>query len=423
MKPSSEPGGVIRPWQAVLLGLALTSLTLFVFAPALAALWAATSVVAAAVAVVPFAELVGSDRFLLGGAVHLAAAMFLVPAAYEAAQETRRQVLAAQGSDVPIRPWWRGVWPWVVGALALVDLLLVPANRWLRIGVPRALLAGALLASVLVAAALALRALWWVGVALVRGLWGLGRRSPMLTGVLLASAVLVPALGYANLALLDAIARSGVAPVRAQATHLCERPGVSMLCGVRTDARGSTPPDSDARIGDEHREMAACIELLHLPDHTRGYSYDDMVDRATRYLNNRDDALDVVQQTLLAVCLRHEQSQLDDLHAYFAQSVTNRARSERRRRWCAIPVDDEAPLRCPAPTPEEQAIYEERVRAIEHAYCDLELNDAMVIQLRDFDGLDYRELARRLASTEAAVRQRHSRALRALAEGFRRRCQ
>lgn len=147
-----------------------------------------------------------------------------------------------------------------------------------------------------------------------------------------------------------------------------------------------------------------------------------MVDRATRVLNNRDDALDVVQQTLLAVCLRHEQRSTDELHAYFTRSVWNRAQSARRRRWCSLPVDDESPLQCPSPSPEEQAIHDERVRAMEHAYCDLELNDAMLIELRDFERLVYRELAQRLASTEAAVRQRHSRALRVLAEGFRRQC-
>ena len=429
MKPSSEPGGVIRPWQAVLLGLALASLTAFVLAPVLAALWVGVSIVAAAIAVVPFADLVRSDRFLLGGAVHLAGAVLLIPATIEAVRQIRHQLLLAQGSSPSPLPWWRGTWPVVIAGLAFVDVVLVPVDRWVRLGVPRAALAAALLAGVVVAIGLSLRAAWWAGIAAVRGTWRLGRRSPMLTGALVASAVLVPALGYANFALLDAVARSSVRPVGQHATQLCERPGMDSLCGLRGEARTSAAglqagvlPDANAPVREDHREMAACIELLHAPDFERGYSYGDIVNRATNVLRNRDDAYDVVQQTLLAVCLRHEQRPIEELHAYFARSVLNRARSTRSRRWCSIPVDDEAPLRCPAPSPEEQAIYDERVRAVENAYCNLELNDAMVIQLRDFDGLEYSALAQRLASTEAAVRQRHSRALRALAEGFRRQC-
>lgn len=98
----------------------------------------------------------------------------------------------------------------------------------------------------------------------VRGLWRLGRRSPTLTGVLVASAVLIPALGYANFTLLDAIARSGLAPVGQSATQLCEQPGMNALCGLRGEARtgasglqANVLSDADSPARDDHRVMAA----------------------------------------------------------------------------------------------------------------------------------------------------------------------
>jgi hypothetical protein len=48
--------------------------------------------------------------------------------------------------------------------------------------------------------------------------------------------------------------------------------------------------------------------------------------------------------------------------------VINRAFSGRSRRWCSVPIDEDSPLTCPVPTPEEHAIQAERVRVAEQAY-------------------------------------------------------
>jgi hypothetical protein len=147
----------------------------------------------------------------------------------------------------------------------------------------------------------------------------------MLTGALVTVAMLVPALGYANLSFLDAIGRSGAVPVRREVTQHCDQPGMGALCG-RSEAAASLPPssfetraeaDSGPRPSDEpndHHVMAECMELLHQTNAERQYSYDDMVRRAATLLRSRADALDAVQQTLLAVCLQHEQQSIRHLY-------------------------------------------------------------------------------------------------------------
>lgn len=75
---STDPGAVIRPWQAVLLALALASLATFVLIPVLLICWAAAAFAITGLALTPTADLLGTDRFLLGGGVHLAVGMLLL---------------------------------------------------------------------------------------------------------------------------------------------------------------------------------------------------------------------------------------------------------------------------------------------------------------------------------------------------------
>lgn len=423
---STDPGGVIRPWQAVLLVLALASLATFVVIPVLLLSWAVSALAIVGLALTPTADLLGSDRFLLGGGVHLAAGMLLLLFVSAGAPALRRRVLLAQGSNPPLVPWWRAAWLGPLAAIAFVDLVLLPARYWMGVAVPRGLLAGGLLAAgAVMIVALSVGA-WRSGVWTINALWRLGRRSPMLTGALVTAAMLVPALGYANLSFLDAIARSGAVPVQREVTQLCDQPGMGALCR-RPVAAASLPPirlETTAAEADtgpprseppsDHRAMAECMEQLHQTNAERRYSYAGMVTRATVLLRNRADALDAVQQTLLAVCLQHEQQSIRDLYTYFIRSVINRAFSGRSRRWCSVPIEEDFPLVCPAPTPEELAIQAERVRVAEQAYCGLPEREAMVIRLRDFEDLDYEDIARQLNSTEVAVRQRHSRAIHSL---------
>ncbi|MBK6533733.1 MAG: sigma-70 family RNA polymerase sigma factor [Deltaproteobacteria bacterium] len=431
---STDPGAVIRPWQAVLLALALASLATFVLIPVLLICWAAAAFAITGLALTPTADLLGTDRFLLGGGVHLAVGMLLLLFVSAGAPELRRRILLAQGSNPPFVPWWRAAWLWPLAAIGFVDLVLLPARYWMGVAVPPGLLAGGLLAAGAVMIVMLFVGAWRFGVGAITTLWRHGRRSPMLTGALVAVAVLMPALGYANISFLDAIAQSGAVPVRREVTQLCDQPGMGALCG-RPAVAASLPPspfetravaDSGPRPSDEpsdHRVMAECMELLHQTNAERQYSYAAMVTRAAALLRNRADALDAVQQTLLAVCLQHEQQSIRDLYTYFIRSVINRAFSGRSRRWCSVPIEEDSPLTCPAPTPEELAIQAERVRVAEQAYCGLPERDAMVIRLRDFEDLDYPDIARQLNSTEVAIRQRHSRALHSLQGAVQRLCQ
>ena len=430
---STDPGGVIRPWQAVLLVLALASLATFVVIPVLLLSWAVATLAIIGLALTPTADLLGSDRFLLGGGVHLAAGMLLVLFVSAAAPELRRRVLLAQGSNTPSIPWWRAAWLGPLAAIAFVDLVLLPARYWMGVAVPPGLLAGGLLAAGAVMIVVLSVGLWRSGVWTINALWRGGRRSPMLTGALVTAAMLVPAVGYANLSFLDAIARSGAVPVQREVTQLCDQPGMGALCRrpvvpaalppvrFETEAVADTgPPPSEPPS--DHRAMAECMELLHQTNTERRYSYAAMVSRAAALLRNWADARDTVQQTLLAVCLQHEQQSIRDLYTYFVRSVINRASSGRSRRWCSVPIEEDFPLTCPAPTPEELAIQAERVRVAEQAYCELPEREAMVIRLRDFEDLRYEDIARQLNSTEVAVRQRHSRALHTLKGAVDRLC-
>ncbi|MBI5515644.1 MAG: sigma-70 family RNA polymerase sigma factor [Deltaproteobacteria bacterium] len=396
----------------MILWTALAILALFVLLPVAGALWGLASLSVTLAVLLPFAELVGESQFRLGGAVQFGAALLVLPLAIDGACHLVRLARRATGTFRAPIPWYRGSLPWVLGALAAVDLILVPLRSIWNPELLRTALAAALLAGAVDAVFLLLLGCLWLASAALGGLWRLGRRSAMLTGFLAATALLAATAGLVNLAILDVVGSAILRPLNARTQQVCSQPGSAALCGLER-AHPSSSPAAIERLG-----LARCMEDLH----GGGSQGSDLCSEMIQQLRPRlgqSDAEDVVHETLLAVCLRHERQPVRDLRSYFVRSVQNRANSARRRRLCEL--DPEA-VYCPWPDPEEQALHDERIRAASHAYCAMSLQDAMIIELRDFQGEDYAELARRFGTTEAAVRQRHSRALRSFTAEYYRRC-
>lgn len=135
--------------------------------------------------------------------------------------------------------------------------------------------------------------------------------------------------------------------------------------------------------------------------------YERQLRRARRATSSIATAEDIVQETLLRVCARYERTPLSGrIEPYFTRAITNALR-DGYRRSARIPetceyVDEHRPQRG---SPDfRYASWE-----IERALCRLSADHRDILVLRA-QGSSNREIARILGASEAAVRQRYSRA-------------
>jgi RNA polymerase sigma factor (sigma-70 family) len=129
-----------------------------------------------------------------------------------------------------------------------------------------------------------------------------------------------------------------------------------------------------------------------------------LVRSAYAILRDRDEAEDVVQQTLLAVWQRARQQPLRNLEGYLARAVYWNALKRRVRRTSDVPLEAVAE---PATGPAELCIdpFE-----LERAIAELPPAQQTVIRLRFYLGLTFREIAANLAisTNTAASRTRYA---------------
>jgi len=142
---------------------------------------------------------------------------------------------------------------------------------------------------------------------------------------------------------------------------------------------------------------------------------------AERILGCPDLASDAVQETFIALWGAPEAPK--NLRGWLARTVLHRSlharRTEgRRRRWEQLAgeswVDN-----CPICDPERDAESRELSRWLDEALEALSTDQRVAFELREFDGLDYREIASRLDIPVGTVRSRLNRARRVLQEEFR----
>lgn len=332
----------------------------------------------------------------------------------------------------PSRLPWIARHPWLyTAALALIiDCGLVPLDGAHVIDLPSTVLAvgvltgGALL--VLFAAYWMLSA-WWFG---IRTLFSSARRSSFFAGAVTAGCLVTTliALLIGNALTHTAKAFASVAPTSPPPTCAGESLiGCSRKVLAETSAAAGPrdlAPVGGAWIPEAPPSFHRCIEELHRAPPGGKSARDDGLEQALRITQDQSNAEDVVHATMIAVCLGSER--IAEVRPYFIRSIRNTAlRGIRRsRRFC--PLAPEEPTPEPAGCIAESLLFsavQERMEASAYAaLCDLSAGERTVIELYLWEDLSHAEVAHRLRCSEAAARQRYSRAMKALREQFQQRC-
>ena len=144
---------------------------------------------------------------------------------------------------------------------------------------------------------------------------------------------------------------------------------------------------------------------------------------ALRITLNPAEAEDVVQETLIKVWNRREQwDHLDSIEAFCLTICRNLSLDKMRKMENQNPSLDEAqhdaPDRSYASNPEEQAMQQDRVRLIRRLINELPEKQRSVMQLRDFEGKSYKEIAAIMAISEEQVKINIFRARQAIKQKF-----
>ena len=144
---------------------------------------------------------------------------------------------------------------------------------------------------------------------------------------------------------------------------------------------------------------------------------------ALRITLNPAEAEDVVQETLIKVWNRREQwDHLDSIEAFCLTICRNLSLDKVRKMENQNPSLDEAqhdaPDRSYASNPEEQAMQQDRVRLIRRLINELPEKQRSVMQLRDFEGKSYKEIAAIMAISEEQVKINIFRARQAIKQKF-----
>jgi RNA polymerase sigma-70 factor (ECF subfamily) len=156
--------------------------------------------------------------------------------------------------------------------------------------------------------------------------------------------------------------------------------------------------------------MAAAPSMGDLAERHRA----EILAYLVRLLGNRDDAQDVCQETFLRAHRAFGRLAPDSNHrAWLYRIATNSARNARRRsrrQGHTSDVDvDALPARNAA-----SPVARERLRAVVRAVQTLPTRQRAALMLRQFQGLDYAEIAETLGGSEAGARANVYQALKKL---------
>ena len=143
-----------------------------------------------------------------------------------------------------------------------------------------------------------------------------------------------------------------------------------------------------------------------------------------------EDALDIVQDSMLQLARRYGKRVSDEWRPLFFRILQNRIRDCLRRRkvrskllaWLPKRDEDEESLdpyegvADAAPQPSQQVTTDEAMRALEIALAQLPARQQEAFMLRNFEGLDVADTARAMGCSEGSVKTHYSRAVHTLRE-------
>jgi RNA polymerase sigma-70 factor (ECF subfamily) len=144
---------------------------------------------------------------------------------------------------------------------------------------------------------------------------------------------------------------------------------------------------------------------------------------ALRITLNREDAEDVVQETMIRVWNRRDQwEQIESIEAFCTTICRNLALDKTKRASNQdASLDNEghdAPDHSYSANPEEQAVQRDRVERVRRLMDLLPEKQRTCMQLRDMEGKAYKEIAQVMGITEQQVKVNIFRARQTIKEKF-----
>jgi len=150
---------------------------------------------------------------------------------------------------------------------------------------------------------------------------------------------------------------------------------------------------------------------------------DELYRLALRITLNPADAEDVVQETMMKVWNRRAQwEQIESIEAFCLTICRNLSLDKTRKMTGSeqsLEANElEAPDSSHGANPEEQVIQQDRVRLVRRIIDNLPEKQRSVMQLRDFEGKSYKEIAAILDISEEQVKVNIFRARQAIKQKF-----
>ena len=144
---------------------------------------------------------------------------------------------------------------------------------------------------------------------------------------------------------------------------------------------------------------------------------------ALRITLNPEDAEDTVQETMMKVWNRRQQwEQIESMEAFCMTICRNIALDKTRRMTGSEQSLDADEHDAPDPNyhanPEQQTIEQDRIRLVREIIDSLPEKQRSVIQLRDFEGKSYKEIAAIMDISEEQVKINIYRARQAVKQRF-----
>lgn len=149
---------------------------------------------------------------------------------------------------------------------------------------------------------------------------------------------------------------------------------------------------------------------------------DEIFRLALRITQNRADAEDVVQETMMKVWKRREEwGQIDSMEAFCLTICRNLALDKLRRmdnQAQSLDVSIDPADYSHSANPEEQTVLHDRLQLVRQFISQLPEKQRSCMQLRDIEGKSYRDIAEILGMTEQQVKINIFRARQTIKERF-----
>lgn len=132
-----------------------------------------------------------------------------------------------------------------------------------------------------------------------------------------------------------------------------------------------------------------------------------LINSIARLIGCRETAADLAQEAYVRLLVQRNESTINHPEAYLFRVGRNLAIDHQRSPFSRpnlIPLDEELP--CTLPRPDELAFLRQQCENLLDAIFSMPVSCRDVFLLRKIDGLDYDEIASRLAISEKTVQRR-----------------